>query len=88
MSLTDHTLTGTGEIVMKVATIFTEIYPSQGRPYGTQPWGQLSEPIDIRETHIISRAQSILTMDGKPGPRLPYAQALDVVNWHGKTQQF
>lgn len=33
------------------------------------------------ETVTVSRAQSILTMNGEVGPVLSYEQALDVVAW-------
>lgn len=51
------------------------------------PW--LKEPVvsepSPMETTIISRAQSILTTTGVPGPRLPYEQALDIVRWAERT---
>jgi hypothetical protein len=41
----------------------------------------VSSSPDPYEAHIIARAQSILTMNGKVGPVLSYPQALDVVRW-------
>lgn len=43
---------------------------------------RLAPPVHPMETTIRTRAQSILTEAGSPGPLLPYGQALDVVRWH------
>lgn len=38
------------------------------------------------EQWIRQRAQSLLTETGDLGPLLPYEQALDVVQWHERSQ--
>lgn len=38
------------------------------------------------EQSIRTRAQSLLTEAGDPGPLLPYEQARDVVDWHERSQ--
>lgn len=56
---------------------------AQALAYGQGMWPLLTAPsVDAREEFIISRAQSLLTMDGEIGPRLSYAHAQDVIRWH------
>ena len=53
--------------------------------FGSFPWTPVQATPNPGHTAIIYRAQSILTMNGKLGPILPYEQALDVVKWADRT---
>jgi hypothetical protein len=53
----------------------------------TKLWLEMaSTSTNAHEQWIRQRAMSLLTEAGDPGPLLPFDQALDVVNWHERSQ--